>query len=47
MGPMTRSRSPGEVANDLNAEYYAQRATDGGLIVTEGTTCSATGKGCK
>ncbi|TPX59392.1 hypothetical protein SpCBS45565_g07739 [Spizellomyces sp. 'palustris'] len=45
MGPMTRSRSPGEVANDLNAEYYAQRATDGGLIISEGTSCSVTAKG--
>ncbi|KAJ3288847.1 hypothetical protein HK104_007927 [Borealophlyctis nickersoniae] len=45
MGPMTRSRSPGEVANDLNALHYAQRATDGGLLVTEGTTASVTGKG--
>ncbi|KAJ3034509.1 hypothetical protein HDV00_004974 [Rhizophlyctis rosea] len=45
MGPMTRSRSPGEVANDLNALHYEQRATDGGLIISEGTPASATGWG--
>ncbi|KAJ3180857.1 hypothetical protein HDU85_003942 [Gaertneriomyces sp. JEL0708] len=45
MGPMTRSRSPGEVANDLNAEHYGQRATPGGLLITEGTTSSVTGIG--
>ncbi|KAJ3028087.1 hypothetical protein HDV00_010634 [Rhizophlyctis rosea] len=45
MGPMTRSRSPGELANDLNALHYGQRATEGGLIITEGTTCAATGAG--
>ncbi|KAI9097044.1 NADH:flavin oxidoreductase/NADH oxidase [Phlyctochytrium arcticum] len=45
MGPLTRSRSPKEIANDLNAEYYAQRATPGGLIISEGTSCSATAAG--
>jgi N-ethylmaleimide reductase len=29
MSPMTRNRSPGELPNALNAEYYAQRATGG------------------
>lgn len=38
MAPMTRSFSPGNVANDMNAEYYRKRAAGGvGLIVTEGT----------
>lgn len=38
MPPMTRSRStqPGDIANDLMAIYYAQRAS-AGLIVSEGT----------
>ncbi|KAJ3053226.1 hypothetical protein HK097_004778 [Rhizophlyctis rosea] len=45
MGPMTRSRSPGEIANDINALHYEQRATEGGLLVTEGTTPAATGAG--
>ena len=38
MPPMTRSRStqPGDVPNNLMAEYYAQRAS-AGLIVSEGS----------
>jgi N-ethylmaleimide reductase len=44
MAPMTRNRSPGNVPNALNAEYYAQRA-GAGLIITEGTTPSAAGRG--
>ena len=41
MAPMTRSRSPEGIANDLTAQYYRQRAT-AGLIVTEGTPVSRT-----
>jgi N-ethylmaleimide reductase len=39
MAPLTRLRSdqPGDVPGDLMAEYYAQRASPGGLIVTEST----------
>ena len=46
MPPMTRSRAsqPGNVANDMMAEYYAQRAA-AGLIVAEGTQISALGQG--
>lgn len=45
MAPMTRSRStPGGVPTELNAEYYAQRASTG-LIVTEGTQPSDDGQG--
>lgn len=46
MPPMTRSRAsqPGDTANALMAEYYAQRAY-AGLIVSEGTQISAMGKG--
>jgi len=46
MPPMTRSRStqPGNVANQIMAEYYAQRAS-AGLIVSEGTQISAQGQG--
>ncbi|MEM5329205.1 alkene reductase [Paraburkholderia sp. JHI2823] len=46
MPPMTRSRAsqPGDEANDLMAEYYAQRA-DAGLIVSEGTYIAPLGKG--
>lgn len=41
MAPMTRSRSdnPGNVATELTAQYYAQRAS-AGLIITEGTYIS-------
>lgn len=46
MPPMTRSRAsqPGDVANDLMALYYAQRAS-AGLIVAEGTWIAPLGKG--
>ncbi|MGL6175806.1 MAG: alkene reductase, partial [Vibrionaceae bacterium] len=44
--PMTRSRAsqPGDVANEMMATYYAQRAS-AGLIVSEGTQISPTAKG--
>ncbi|KAJ3174498.1 12-oxophytodienoate reductase 1 [Irineochytrium annulatum] len=42
MGPMTRSKSPGEVANHINAHYYAQRATRGGLLISEGVAVHPT-----
>ena len=40
MGPLTRSRSvqPGNIPGDLMREYYSQRASDGGLIVSEATS---------
>ncbi|RKF17931.1 alkene reductase [Alginatibacterium sediminis] len=46
MPPMTRSRAsqPGNVANAMMAQYYAQRAS-AGLIVAEGTQISAMGQG--
>ncbi|MEN2425231.1 alkene reductase [Chromobacterium vaccinii] len=46
MPPMTRSRAsqPGDEANELMAEYYAQRA-GAGLIVSEGTYIAPLGKG--
>ena len=34
MAPMTRSRAINNIANDLIANYYAQRA-GAGLIITE------------
>ncbi len=38
MAPMTRSMSPGNIANDDVKEYYRSRAEGGvGLIITEGT----------
>lgn len=44
MAPMTRSRAIGNLANDLMAEYYGQRA-GAGLIITEGTSPSPHGLG--
>lgn len=46
MAPMTRARStqPGDIPNELNARYYAQRAS-AALIVTEATQISPQGKG--
>ena len=44
MAPLTRMRSsPGDIPNELMAEYYAQRATEGGLIVSEATPVSLRG----
>jgi N-ethylmaleimide reductase len=47
MAPLTRSRSeqPGDIPGDLMREYYTQRASDGGLIISEATTISATARG--
>ena len=45
MAPLTRCRSsPGNIPNDLNAEYYRQRAT-AGLIIGEATSVSPFGYG--
>jgi N-ethylmaleimide reductase len=47
MAPLTRSRSeqPGDIPGKLMLEYYTQRASDGGLIISEATTISVTGRG--
>ena len=47
MAPLTRLRSgqPGDVPGDLMVEYYTQRASAGGFVVTEATTVSITGRG--
>lgn len=46
MAPMTRMRSmqPGNIPYELNAEYYAQRAS-AGLIISEATQISQQGQG--
>ena len=45
MAPLTRCRaSEGHVPNELNAEYYAQRAS-AGLIISEATSVSPCGYG--
>lgn len=46
MAPMSRSRSygPGALPNDMNVEYYRQRAS-GGLLITESIQPSPAGQG--
>jgi N-ethylmaleimide reductase len=45
LAPMTRARAGADrLANELMAEYYAQRA-GAGLVITEATTVSAQGNG--
>lgn len=46
MAPLTRMRSEkGDVPNQLMREYYSQRASNGGFIVSEATVVSANGNG--
>lgn len=47
MAPLTRlrSRQPGDVPHALNATYYGQRASPGGLIITEATDISQQARG--
>ncbi len=47
MAPLTRMRAekPSLAPRPLNAEYYAQRATSGGLIIAEASPVVATGFG--
>ena len=47
MAPLTRMRAaqPANVPYALNVEYYRQRASHGGLIITEGSQISPTGQG--
>ncbi|WP_338811348.1 alkene reductase (plasmid) [Agrobacterium leguminum] len=47
MAPLTRMRAhvPGNIPTKLNVEYYRQRASAGGLIVSEGAQISESGQG--
>lgn len=47
MAPLTRSRSeqPGDIPGKLMLEYYTQRASEGGLIISEATAISISGRG--
>jgi N-ethylmaleimide reductase len=47
MAPLTRMRAaqPGNTPNEMNARYYAQRASAGGLLISEATQISQTGQG--
>jgi N-ethylmaleimide reductase len=47
MAPLTRNRSeqPGDIPGTMMLEYYSQRASDGGFIITEATSISAAARG--
>ena len=47
MAPLTRSRAeqPGGIPGDMMVQYYSDRASDGGLIVSEATQVSMQGQG--
>src|SRR5215831_6141544 len=47
MAPLTRMRAarPSLAERPLNADYYGQRATPGGLIIAEASPVTATGFG--
>jgi N-ethylmaleimide reductase len=47
LAPLTRMRAdvPGNVPNALMATYYGQRASEGGLMITEATFIAPTGNG--
>ena len=47
MAPLTRMRAERSsfAPRELNAEYYRQRATPGGLIIAEASPVMATGRG--
>ncbi len=47
MAPLTRMRAtvPGNSANEMMAQYYAQRASAGGLIIAEASQVSPDGRG--
>lgn len=47
MPPMSRLRAewPSGVPSDLMLNYYSQRASDGGLMMTEATAISSSGRG--
>ncbi|GMH08856.1 hypothetical protein Nepgr_010696 [Nepenthes gracilis] len=45
MAPLTRCRAPNQMPNEALARYYAQRATAGGLIISEATVVSHVGSG--
>ncbi|XP_042384070.1 12-oxophytodienoate reductase 7-like [Zingiber officinale] len=45
LAPMTRCRAVDGIPGPAHVEYYTQRATDGGFLITEGTVISPTGAG--
>jgi len=45
LAPMTRCRALNEIPNEALVEYYTQRSTPGGFLITEGTLISSTAAG--
>ncbi|KAH6779145.1 oxophytodienoate-reductase 3 [Perilla frutescens var. hirtella] len=45
LAPMTRCRALNGMPNSAMVEYYSQRATDGGLLITEATIISPAAAG--
>lgn len=45
LAPMTRCRAINEIPNDALKEYYVQRSTPGGFLISEGTLISPTAPG--
>lgn len=45
LAPMTRCRALDGIPGAALAEYYSQRSTDGGFLISEGTSISATAAG--
>lgn len=45
MAAMTRCRALDGIPNEAIVDYYSQRATQGGLLITEGTFISPTAHG--
>ncbi|KAL2945135.1 12-oxophytodienoate reductase 3 [Bienertia sinuspersici] len=45
LAPMTRCRAINEMPNNALKEYYVQRSTPGGFLITEGTLISPTAPG--
>ena len=43
--PLTRDRATGTITQPAAVTYYTQRATKGGLMVSEGTCVSVEGHG--
>lgn len=45
LAPMTRCRARDTLATDMMEEFYSQRATEGGLLISEGVCVAANGHG--
>lgn len=45
LAPMTRCRAINEIPNEALMEYYVQRSTPGGFLISEGTLISPTSPG--